>query len=135
MSGSNGQREEIVVSETFDKNAIVLLSSDWYQYRVVPGVNEAIPGIYEWHIEGMGSYIGQYKSIKRPTKQYRRNVVRLLAGKDYRTGNKRGFRRVHCALALAHRKGWRITLTILENVPSPVARSERERALGPVRIL
>jgi hypothetical protein len=45
-----------------------MLPAGWYDYSVGAGVNEEKPGIYEWQIEGVGSYIGKYGRIQRPTK-------------------------------------------------------------------
>ena len=73
----------------------VTLPQDWYIYVVNDGVNVDQPGLYEWAIEGVGTYIGKYKRIRRPTKEYARNVVRLLNNKPYRVGNPNGFRRIH----------------------------------------
>ena len=104
-----------------------VLSPGWYTYVIRDGVDIDKPGIYEWRVEGAGTYIGKYKRIRRPTKEYGRNVVRLLTGKPYRLGNPDGFRRVHRELEQAHREGRKITLTILENVaPSDLARRENE---------
>ena len=93
-----------------------VLSKNWHEYFVVEGVQENLPGIYKWEIEGVGSYIGKYKSIRRPTKEYGRNVRRLLNEKPYRKGKPGGYRRIHRALAEAVQHGRRITLRILENV-------------------
>jgi len=106
-----------------------VLQLNWYTYVVTPGVCEDTPGIYEWHIEGLGSYIGQYGRIRRPTKEYGRNVTRLLNGQPYRLGKTGGFRMIHKELERAHRGGVKITLTILENVEPRAARSIREREL------
>lgn len=94
----------------------ITLPKDWYSYTVHSGVNTDLPGIYEWHIEGAGSYIGKYGRVRRPTREYRRNVVRLLNKKPYRKGNPEGYRRIHLELARAWRDGRRIELIILENV-------------------
>lgn len=111
----------------------VVLPSNWYRYVVADGVRVDIPGIYEWHIEGIGSYFGQYGSIKRPTRQYSRNVAHLLNGQPYRLRQADGFRGVHRALESAYRRRAQITLTILENVPSKIARNQRERELIATR--
>jgi hypothetical protein len=66
--------------------APISLPRNWYTYVIAAGVREDVPGIYEWHIEGVGSYIGQYGRIGRPTKEYGRNVTRLLNGQHYRRG-------------------------------------------------
>ncbi|MBM0203967.1 hypothetical protein JNW90_13240 [Micromonospora sp. STR1s_5] len=101
------------------------LPRDWYEFVIMPGVDCRKPGLYEWRIERAGSYIGKYGRIRRPTRQYGRNVYRLLNGLAYRAGNPDGFRRVHHELAAAHREGRRIELIILENVDGP-AMSARE---------
>ena len=101
---------------------------DWHHYTVVPGVDVTKPGLYEWIIEGAGSYIGQYGRIGRPTRAYARNVARLIAGGGYRASMPEGFRRIHRELAAAHREGRRIELVILENGERP-ALNDRERAL------
>jgi hypothetical protein len=102
---------------------------EWCTVNVVPGVDREKAGIYEWHIEGVGTYIGKYKRIRRPTKEYRRNVARLLNDLPYRKGKPDGFRRIHRELFAAHRAGTKITLTILENVADAALRALRESAL------
>jgi hypothetical protein len=104
------------------------LPDGWYDEVVAKGVDTAKPGIYEWHIAGVGSYIGKYKSIRRPTRHYGRNVSRLLAGEAYRLNKPTGFRRIHEALAMAYRERRPITLYILENV-DPLRINQREREL------
>jgi hypothetical protein len=105
----------------------ISLPRDWYICVVADGVDKKKPGIYEWRIEGVGTYIGKFTRIRRPTKEYGRNVMNLLNEKPYRRGNKDGFRRIHRALERAHREGREIRLTILENVDKPVLnRSEHE---------
>ncbi|MHB1910399.1 MAG: hypothetical protein ACYCQJ_16260 [Nitrososphaerales archaeon] len=93
------------------------------------GVNFESPGLYEWKIETKGSYIGKYKSKRRPLKEYRRNVQRLCAGKDYRKGNPNGFRKIHRALFEALNKGLHIELIILENKPWGEELNAREHEL------
>lgn len=92
------------------------LSDTWCEYFVCKDVDTKFPGIYEWKIDGAGSYIGQYGRIRRPTKHYRRNVVRLMNGEAYRKGKPEGFRRIHLELEKAVRENRRIELHILENV-------------------
>jgi hypothetical protein len=104
-----------------------LLPEDWYTFVVAEGVDTKQPGLYEWHIEGVGSYIGKYKSIDRPKKQYSRNVQNLLDGKPYRKSYA-AFRRIHHELAEAHKSEKKITLTILENC-SPEEINARELLL------
>lgn len=107
---------------------LINLPKDWHRYEIAAGVEEDRPGIYEWHVEGRGSYIGKYKRIRRPTKEYGRNVSNLLNDKPYRLGKPDRFRRIHRELALAYRERRLITLKILENV-EPVRIDRREQAL------
>ncbi|HME23859.1 MAG TPA: hypothetical protein VKI44_21450 [Acetobacteraceae bacterium] len=105
---------------------------------VAPGVDCSKPGIYRWDIEGAGVYIGKYRSISRPTKQYARNVRRLRAGLPYHIKGS-DYRRVHKALAEADANGKRIVLTILANakladlnqVEQEYIRWERANLNGP----
>jgi hypothetical protein len=63
--------------------------------------------------------------IRRPTKEYRRNVLRILAGllSHHKNGQ---FRRVHHAMADAVREGRHIRLTILANAdPADINKTER----------
>jgi hypothetical protein len=105
----------------------VVIHGKRYPCIVNDGVNISLPGLYEWKIGERGSYIGKYKRIKRPTREYGRNVKRLMEGKAYRLNNPDGFRKIHLELAEAHRKGWAITLIILENAQeSEINRCERK---------
>jgi hypothetical protein len=92
-----------------------VFSTDRFTFVVVDGVDLARPGIYEWTIEGVGTYIGKYKRISRPQRAYARNVANLLAGKPYRKSKPYQFRGIHHALAEAVRHRRHVTLTILEN--------------------
>jgi hypothetical protein len=87
-----------------------------------------VPVFYIWTIEDAGVYVGKYKNIHRPRREYRRNVERLLSGEPYRKNKPDKFRRIHHALANAVREGKRLTLTILEN-PLPENLNAREREL------
>ena len=110
----------------------VILTSDWCTSVIVPeiadGVDRSNPGIYQWTIEGAGIYIGKYSNIRRPLKEYQRNVKRLLNGLHYRKGKPDGFRHIHHALAEAVRGKRKITLTILENQPKEKL-TQREKDL------
>ena len=117
-----------------------VLPAAWFTCVIAAGVACTKPGIYQWTIEGVGTYIGKFGRIRRPTKEYGRNVARLLAGLPYRLGKPDQFRAIHHALADAVRAGRVITLTILENAePDEINRRERdliaERGTlnGPVR--
>ncbi len=86
------------------------LPRGWFEFKIAEGAVCDRPGLYEWHIESVGSYIGKYKRIKRPTKEYGRNVLRLLRQEVYRKGKPDGFRRIHRALAEAIQARRQITL-------------------------
>jgi hypothetical protein len=99
----------------------------WYSEVVIEGVNRREPGIYEWRIEGVGSYIGRYSKISRPLTHYARNVRNLLNGQPYRKGKPARYRHIHNALAEAVRSNRKIRLTILENAAAEdLPRRERE---------
>ena len=104
------------------------LAPGWYEETVLPGVDVERPGLYEWRIEGAGSYIGQYRWISRPRREYGLNVVRLLNDLPYRKRKPDGFRRIHRELVAALNEGRRIELLILENADKP-AINDRERVL------
>jgi hypothetical protein len=106
-----------------------ILPIGWYQEITVIGVISDMPGIYEWRIEGMGCYIGQYTKARRPRREYALNVERILTEKPYRKGKPEGFRKIHLELAQAVQAGQKITLTLLENHASKVDRNRREREL------
>jgi hypothetical protein len=107
----------------------VVLPEGWCDYVLLDGVTEEKSGIYEWYIDDVGSYIGKYKKIKRPRKEYKRNVQRILNGMPYRLSRPNRFRRIHRELEKAWRDGRKITLTILENVENDIERHIREREL------
>jgi len=67
--------------------------SDWFELVVLPGVDRNRPGLYEWIIEGVGSYIGKYTHFSRPYREYDRNVQKILTGRPYRPRKPEGFRR------------------------------------------
>ncbi len=109
------------------------LHPDWYEEISVPGVDPALPGIYEWRIEGVGCYIGQYTRSSRPRREYGKNVANIEVGRPYRKGNPNGFRKVHHSLHKAMKTHKRITLTIFENCIDKVVRNRREQALIALR--
>jgi hypothetical protein len=100
----------------------------WYEYVVVDGVDVARPGIYEWEIDGWGTYIGKYTHISRPTKEYGKNVNSLLNGRAYKPLKPNGSRRIHRLLTRARQERRQVRLTILENV-DPLHLNERENEL------
>lgn len=104
------------------------LADGWFQLELSDGATLEAPGIYEWSIEGVGTYIGKFRRKSRPIRHYHRNVKRLLDGLPYRLSNPDGFRHIHRELANAVTAGKVIVLTILEN-PDPAELNERERQL------
>jgi hypothetical protein len=114
------------------------LSKGWCMEVLGPAVDPRKAGLYHWHIEDGGTYIGKYTSVRRPRKEYRRNVQRIL---DQRLSHHPDgkFRRIHHALADAVKAGKRITLTILINgdpadlncLEQEFIRSERPSLNGP----
>jgi hypothetical protein len=110
-----------------DAASLSRLPDGWFTLEMANGADCSRPGLYEWHIEGMGSYIGKFKRIRRPTKEYGRNVLRLLRREAYRKSKPEGVRRIHHELAEAVRLGRRIRLIILENPPlREINRREQE---------
>lgn len=101
---------------------------EWFSLVVEPGVDQKKPGIYEWNIQGVGSYIGKYTHISRPLKEYSRNVNRLLYKLHYRPKNPEGFRHIHRMLAEARVARTPITLILVENV-EPARLNDREQKL------
>ena len=106
-----------------------VLRPDWYEEIPFPCVDPALPGIYEWRIEGVGCYIGQYTHATRPRREYGLNVGRKLADRPYRKSKPDNFRAIHLALAKAAQSGVKITLRLLENCSSREGRNRREREL------
>ncbi|VVT04779.1 hypothetical protein [Rhizobium sp. EC-SD404] len=101
---------------------------DWYVLEFADGANLSRPGIYEWVIEGAGSYVGKFTHASRPLKEYERNVRKIIQGRPYRTKKPKAFRPVHVELERAHREGRKITLRIVENCLATDLTS-RERTL------
>jgi hypothetical protein len=98
-----------------------------FTFVVAKGANLARPGIYEWRIKGVGTYIGKYKRVKRLRRAYATNVSRLLAGKPLRFARPVQIR-IHEALAEAVQSRRQVTLTIIEN-PHNSKMNSREREL------
>ena len=86
-------------------------------------------GLYEWRIEGVGCYIGQYTHLHRPKREYWLNVEKLRVGRPYRRSNPTGFRAIHKALHQAASERRSITLLLLENEATKIGRNKREREL------
>lgn len=99
---------------------------DWHIWAFENGATIDLPGIYEWKIEGAGSYIGRYSNRSRLLGEYPFNVFRLRDGLPYRPKKPLGFRLIHHELLSAHRENRRIELIILENCEKSRL-NERER--------
>ncbi len=86
------------------------------------GVDPEQPLIYRWEIfdhvgERTACYVGKSKNgAKRPLRDYKRNVRRLLAGQPYRKSKPEEFRDIHRLMAEAVRQDRTIVLTLLRNV-------------------
>lgn len=106
-----------------------ILDPNWYTEITLPGVDCKLPGLYEWRIEQVGIYVGQYTRSTRPRREYGKNVANILSNRPYRKGKPTAFRAVHQQLAQAVRDQRRITLTILENEIDKAARNRLEREL------
>ncbi|MEH6718872.1 MAG: hypothetical protein V7704_08340 [Aurantimonas endophytica] len=99
----------------------------WFDIVVESGVTPDLPGIYEWRIDGVGSYIGKYTYSRRPLKEYSRHVRSQFEGGHYRPQNKDGWRRIHRELYQACLEGRKVTLVFVENCALSTL-NERERA-------
>jgi hypothetical protein len=106
-----------------------VLHPGWYREIEVSGVSSEESGLYEWIIEGVGCYIGQYTHADRPRREYGLNVARVLECRPYRKSKPHGFRTIHRELARAVTEGRGITLKLLENQPDKERRNCRERKL------
>ncbi len=105
----------------------VVLKSPWYAYVVGEGVDVRKPGIYVWTIEGRGSYVGRYKSIARPTREYADTLRKMLQEDRRRKGGQGVYRRIHLELKSAYEEMRPITLTIRANANAVESeRLERE---------
>jgi hypothetical protein len=56
----------------------ITIEPDWFEYLIARDVDENLSGIYEWTIQGVGSYIGKYSSPNRPAGDYCNNVRKHL---------------------------------------------------------
>ena len=101
----------------------------WFRETPVDGVDPLLPGLYEWRIEGVGCYIGQYTRSTRPRREYALNVGRILTKRPYRKSKPEGFRVIHVRLADAARCGRSVKLSLIENVLDKADRNRREREM------
>ena len=110
-----------------------ILRPDWYREVVVGAATFDLPGLYEWRIDGVGCYIGQFTRARRPRREYGLNVARILTGRPYRKGKPDRFRLIHRQLADAVRENRAITLLLLENESDRIRRNQREQELIALR--
>ena len=130
----SGDRDAAVEQERWDleneaaaARVPVALKSPWYTYIVGEGVDVRRPGIYVWTIEGRGSYVGRYKSIARPTREYADTLRKMLQEDRRRKATPGTYRRIHYELKSAYEEMRPITLTIRVNASaSDSERIERE---------
>lgn len=97
----------------------------WHEIIISEGVTPDLPGIYEWRIEGVGSYIGKYTHSRRPLKEYAKHVRNQFHGGHYRPNNPLGWRRIHVELYQACMSRKKIELIFIENC-LPQDLNERE---------
>lgn len=115
-----------------------MTSDTTFSYTELPcAVDEGRALIYLWEVyDGdrvIYCYVGKaHRGAKRPRKHYQRNVANLLGDRPYRRSNPGGYREVHRSLAVAARKGYRVTLRFLRSVEpheniDEIERQEQER--------
>jgi hypothetical protein len=118
-------------------SSLHVLHPAWYKEIKVSGIDPSQPGLYEWRIEGVGVYIGQYTHATRPRREYGLNVRRLVAKRPHRKNKPHGFQNIHRILEQAVRASWNrqsatgriITLALIENQRDKLERNRRERQL------
>jgi hypothetical protein len=44
--------------------------TSWFVREVPDGLSLALPGVYEWYIEGVGFYVGKSKGLHRRLREY-----------------------------------------------------------------
>ena len=97
------------------QDVVTAMPDIWYRLSISEGVNLDLPGIYEWRIEGAGSYIGRYTYSSRPFGDYARHVRDQFAGGIYKPKQPDGWRRIHRELYAALLDGRVIELIFVEN--------------------
>jgi hypothetical protein len=98
----------------------------WYQVAIPEDIDLGLPGIYQWDIEGVGTYIGQSKNLRKRLWEYPNNLRKLAQGKPYRKSKPDAWRHIHLKLHDARTRGVGVTVTVIENCPLDEL-NERER--------
>jgi hypothetical protein len=109
----------------------------WFEYRVAPGVDDTLPFVYEWHVEGKGSGFGETANARGRRRglpfriyEYDWVIANHLQGKPLRPGDpNRKYRTLHDNLAHACRAGREVTVTIIENIADKATREKRDDEL------
>jgi hypothetical protein len=89
------------------------LNLNW-EMVALSGVDVNLPGILEWQIEGVGSYIVKSNMMRRRYMQYEQNVRNLNAGLPHEAGRP-DYRRIHHLLNDALLDGRKVRVLALEN--------------------
>jgi len=102
---------------------------NWFREESVDGVDDSKPGLFEWCVDGVCIYIGQYTDAEGPRRDYEMNLARMWDGRPYRKQKPDAFRQIHHDLAKAIHDGREITFRILENQVLKSERNRRKREL------
>ena len=92
-----------------------LSPADWFRFDIPAKIDLARPGIYEWRIEGVGSYVGQSCQLRRRLSRYAANLRRVRKGLPRRVIGPDSHREIHEALFAAVGAGRLVSVTVLEN--------------------
>jgi hypothetical protein len=90
-----------------------MATGEW-TYEVLKEVSLELPGILEFRIDGIGSYVVMSNRLSRRIRDYESNEKRLREGRLYASGGS-GFRRIHQMLHKATKDGRTVTIVACEN--------------------
>ena len=93
-------------------------AQDWkafFAVEVAEGIDLDRAGIYQWTIDGIGTYVGQSRRIRKRLVEYPNNVRKLVLGLPYRKGKPDAFRHIHRQLAEARAGRLKVTFAVIEN--------------------
>ena len=88
---------------------------DYYARAIGEEFNLKGPGIYEWRVEGVGTYVGKATKLSSRIRAYPNNVRKLVQSLPWHGNPLRNYRRIHEALREAHDKQLKVTVSVLEN--------------------